>query len=941
MWQPTALPDAVYAIIAPGAHAMGTTPSGTVTFLFTDIEGSTRRWDEQPDAMKHALARHDALLRECIERHGGHVFKTVGDAFHAAFATAPAALRAAVEGQRALTAEGWGEAVRMALHTGSADERDGDYFGPPLNRVARLLEAGHGGQVLLSAVAAGLMRGQIPDGVELRDLGVHRLRDLAAPEHIHQAAIWGLPADFPPLRTDDERPTNLPTSLTSFVGRERDVADVIRLLEMARLVTLTGPGGTGKTRLALAVVERVQPAYADGISFVDLSALADAGLVASTIAQALGLRETEGQPPAETLRAYLRDKQTLLVLDNFEQVVAAAPLLRDLIAACPPVRLLVTSRVVLHIPGEREYAVPPLPLPDPHGPSTPAGLARSPAVALFVDRAQGVRPAFALTEDNAGAVAEVCRRLDGLPLAIELAAARAKILTPHALLARLGGAHGRAPLQLLTGGAPVLPQRQQTLRATIQWSYDLLDERERALFRRLSVFAGGCMIEAAEAVCDAGGDLGLDILDGLASLVDNSLLREVDAPDGEPRFSMYAVIREFAAEQLAAAAERSDLAERHARVTLAMVRHAAGELRGPTASAAEERLVAEQDNIRAALAWCVEADDAALGSRLVWSLTYFWVRRWLGREGRSWCERLLALPSAQARTMSRARILLAAADQTVPTADNETLLRYADECVAISREIGDIPCLAHALRFAGIARLRRGDPAAARASFEEALTLLRGIGDRSVALAVMQSLGAISAQIGDREAARTLREDALAEARRIGDHWILAQGLIAIAFATEADGDDARAWALYEEAMRLFPAAREGGAPLGVRLGLARLALRRGDEAHAAGLIRGCLAQAGAQGATAAALDAVEDAARLVLWRGDPLAAARLAGVAAAERERSGTLRPSVLRAGHDAVLAAMRDALGEEAFTAAWTEGRALSLDAAVALALEQTAPT
>ena len=542
---------------------MADLPTGTVTFLFTDIEGSTTRWEQHREAMQAALARHDAILRQAIEAHGGQVFKTVGDAFYAVFATAPDALQAAITAQQTLQAEPWPEAlapvlVRMALHTGAAEQREGDYFGPPLNRIARLLAAGHGGQILLSMATHGLIRDQRPPGVELRDLGEHRLKDLTMPEHIFQVVAPTLPSGFPPLKTLDVRPSNLPMQRSPLIGREREVAAVAALLRRddVGLVTLLGPGGVGKTRLSLQVAVDLLDDFKDGVWFVNLAPITDPALVPSTIAQTLGVKEAGGEPLPETLKAYLREKRLLLLLDNFEQVVAAAPLVADLLASARHLKVLITSREVLHLYGEHEYPVPPLALPDlKHLPPLDY-LSQYAAVALFIQRAQAIKPDFQVTNANAPAVAEICARLDGLPLAIELAAVRVRLFPPEALLGRL-----EHRLKALAGGARDLPARQQTLRGTIDWSYQLLDPAEQTLFARLGVFVGGCTLEAAEAVCNPDGALPLEVLDALTSLVDKSLLRQhgdrTSTLDSEPRFGMFETVREYALERLAASGEEN------------------------------------------------------------------------------------------------------------------------------------------------------------------------------------------------------------------------------------------------------------------------------------------------------------------------------------------------------------------------------------------------
>ena len=483
---------------------MANPPTGTVTFLFTDIEGSTKLWELYPDAMKVALARHDIILRQAIESHGGVVFKTVGDAFCAAFSSAPAAVEAALAAERALFSERWGETgavrTRAALHTGNAESREGDYFGPTLNRVARLLSTGYGGQILLSLPAQELVRDHLPEGTELRDLGEHRLKDLIRPERIYQLAAWGLPADFPPLRALDPQRTNLPIQPTSFIGRRQEMAEVRRLLTATRLLTLTGTGGVGKTRLALHVAADLVDAYRDGVWLVELASVTDPALVLQAVAAALGVREQPGRPLRDTLIDFLDARHLLLVLDNCEHLVAACAQLADAVLhACPTVTILATSREALGVGGELTWRVPSLPAPDAQHPPPLEHLTQYEAVRLFIDRAVFALPSFTVTNANAPAVAQICWRLDGISLAIELAAARVKLLAPEQIAARLDDR-----FRLLTGGSRTALPRQQTLRAAIDWSYDLLSEPERTLLRRLSVFAGGWTLEGAEAVCGDG-----------------------------------------------------------------------------------------------------------------------------------------------------------------------------------------------------------------------------------------------------------------------------------------------------------------------------------------------------------------------------------------------------------------------------------------------------
>ena len=764
-------------------------PGGTVTFLFTDIEGSTALWERNRQAMGGAVERHLALLDAAIQAQGGIPFKTVGDAMQAAFPTAPAAVAAALAAQRALLAEDWGEIgvlrVRMAVHAGEAapDER-GDYLAAPLNRLSRLLATAHGGQILLTQTVQQLSRGRLPDGAALRDLGEHRLRDLLDAEHVYQLLHPDVPATFPPLRSLDTRPNNLPRQPTPFVGREQQVEEVADLLrrEDVPLVTLIGPGGTGKTRLALQAAAEVLDDFADGVFFVPLAPLTDPALVPSAIAAALGLREEGGQPLADRLRDVVATKTVLLVLDNVEHLVEAAPAVGHLLGSAPRLKVLATSRIPLRLRAEREYPVPPLGLPR-RTPSPPlAQLMQFDAVRLFVARAQAVKPDFAITDDNAPVVAEICRRLDGLPLAIELAAARVRMLSPRAILVRL-----ERRLPFLTGGARDAPHRHRTLRDTIAWSYDLLPPEERILFRRLAVFVGGCALEAAEAVANLDGEL--DVLGGIERLAEHSLLHLDERPGLEPRLAMLETVREYGLEQLAASGEQDLVRERHADHFAALgddTERVFWSRPVPLLAALE----AEADNLRAALGWAEEHGKAETGLRLVLAFGVPALQRGMPAEGWDWLRRVQALGGGDPPLQARA--LTALGWFALFRGDTDAAMDAAER--AVETAAGESWVLANALNLLGSVERDRGSSDAARRRFEEALALVEGDAEAGVwAPPILMNLGLLAAIRGDIVEARRWYEVTLAALPADAVTFIRPMVLGNLASIAWDEGDRARA----------------------------------------------------------------------------------------------------------------------------------------------------
>lgn len=784
-------------------HPAPELPTGTVTFLFTDIEGSTRLLQQLGDAYPALLSEHHRLLGAAVEKAGGVAIGSEGDSLFAAFGSASAGLVAAVEAQRALTAQHWpGDSevrVRMGLHTGEALVRDGTYVGLDVHRAARIAAVGHGGQILVSESSRALVEQSLPPGVELRDLGRHRLKDLAQPERIFETVIDGLPSQFPPLRSLDATPNNLPTQLTSFVGRAREVAEARRLLTTTRLLTLTGPGGTGKTRLSLQVAAEVIADYPDGVFFVPLGPIEDPGLVAPAIVAALGLREAPNEPPAERLAEYLRDRRLLIVLDNFEQVLPAVPLVGDLVRASAGLRVMATSRATLHLYGEQEYEVPPLGLPETGVDPDPAVLSGYEAVALFIQRAAAVRPGFEITSANGAAVAEICRRLDGLPLAIELAAARVKLLPPQALLTRLG-----QRLDALETGSRDLPARQQTLRGAITWSHDLLDAAARRLFARFSIFVDGASLAAAEAVC---GDASLDVLGGLAGLVDQSLVRQEER-EGEPRFSMLFTIREFAVEQLAEIGEADAVADRHGAFYLGLAESAAPGLTGPDQKRLLDSLDRENGNLRAALTRSIEHGHAETALRLGSALWRFWQMRGLLLEGADWLERVLALPGAEAHPRELAKALEAAGGVAYWRAEMPTAMKYYEACLELCRSIGDRAAIANALYNVGFPTLvSRTDVHRSRAAFEECLTVARDLGDQELIARVLWGLGNAYYFASENATARDVLVEDVALFRTLTDPFGLAWALHTLGLVYHRFGQTAtHAVPLWREAMEHFAA---------------------------------------------------------------------------------------------------------------------------------------
>jgi predicted ATPase/DNA-binding SARP family transcriptional activator len=948
----------------------------TLTFLFTDLAGSSRLWEDHPDAMPEALARHEALLRQATEAHGGSVFKTLADSCCAAFATAQDALEAALAAQRALHTEQWGAVgelrVRMALNTGTAEEREGDYFGLALNRLARLLDTGHGGQILLSRATVELVRDQLPEGADLRDLGEHRLPGLRRPEPIFQLVVPDLPANFPPLRSLEAFRHNLPLQLTRFIGREREMAQVKDLLATDRLVTLTGAGGCGKTRLALQVAGDLVECVA-GVRLVELAPLADPTLVPQAVASALGVREDPGQALTAALAAALRHREFLLVLDNCEHLVeGCARLVEVLLQACPGLRVLATSRETLGIPGESCYRVPSLSLPDLRRIPPLERLAEYESVRLFLERAEKVMPGFRLTEANAPAVAQICARLNGIPLALELAAARVKAVSVEEIAARLDDR-----FSLLTGGSRTAPPRHRTLRGLIDWSYDLLLDAERTLLRRLAVFSGGWSLEAAEGVCTGDGIEGGEVLDLLTALVDKSMV-QYEGREGEARYRLLETLRQYSQDRLLESKETEVVRGRHRDWYLGFAEQAEPGLWGPDQVEWFNRLEGDQDNLRAALAWSQAEDGSGEeGLRLVGALWELWDHRGYWREGRGWMERALARAAALGRTAARAKALSGAGEMAWHQGDYTAGRSLLEESVAIWRELGEKRGLADALNHLGWVAGCEGSHAEQHSLQAESLAIWRELGDKWGIAESLLGLGNVAWGEGDCQAARVRYEESLMLCREAGKKRGVANALGNLANMAYSEGNFAVAHAFHEESLAIrrelgdrggfaselhslgdealdqgdYGAARSHfeeslaiRKELGNRRGMAhavrslgRVACRQGDYGAARSLYQESLAIHRELGDKSGLARLLADFAGLAAGQRQAQRAARLLGAAEALCEAIDAGPPATSSTEDVGIKAEVCTELGEAVFAAAWAEGRAMTLEQAIAYAVRK----
>jgi predicted ATPase/class 3 adenylate cyclase len=933
---------------------MADLPAGTVTFLLTDIEGSTRLWEQHPEAMKIAVARQDALAASIIAAHAGVLVKSrgEGDSLFAVFSRASDALAAAAALQKALLAEEWPTPsplrVRMALHTGEADLREGDYYGAAVNRCARLRAAAHGGQVLLSGATQQLLHHRLPRGVRLKDLGLHRLRDLAQPEQIYQLQHPDLPPVDAPLRSLQAFSHNLPVQLTSFVGREREMAEVKRLLSTTRLLTLTGAGGTGKTRLLLQVAAELLEEYEDGVWLVELATLSDPALVPQAAAAVLGLKEEPGKPLPQSLVEYLKPRQLLLLLDNCEHLLAASAALADAILRnCPRVRILTTSREGLGIVGERIYRVPSLSVPDARKLPPLEQLTQFEAVKLFAERAILGDPTFMITKQNAPAVVEVCQRLDGIPLAIELAAARVKALPVEKLNERLAGA-------LLIGSSRAALPRQQTLRALIDWSYDLLSEPERALLRRLSVFAGGWTLEAAEAVvsgqwsvvsepasllrASSGHAVSLlpsDVLDLLTALVEKSLVL-YEEREGQARYRLLETVRQYGRDRLQESGEVQVVRQRHRDCFLRLAEEAAPKLHGPDQRNWVDRLEGEHDNLRAALEWCqAQNDGGEAWLRMTVALSTFWWHSGYRSEGRAWLERALAAGETASAEL-RGKALVEAGNMALAQGDLVGAAALLEQGLAVYRQAGDKQGIAWALIGLGHLARHKGDYERDRRLTEEALALTREVDDQWMMAIALWNLGNNAQHTGDYERAEGLFRESLALRQAQGDEQGVAHTLHHLGGLARLRGDYVAARSFHEQSLAIY--RREGykGGIAHSLNSLAKIARLSGDYELGRSLHRESLSLLWELNDKVAITYCLLGLADVAWLQGQARRGAALLAAADALRQAIGLSPNADAVVTYESNLLALRSILGEEAFAAAWAEGQAMTLEQAIAYALE-----
>lgn len=883
---------------------MSSPPSGVVSFLFTDVEGSTALWDRFPEEMQAALADHDRRVHAAVESHKGYVFTTAGDSFSVAFADVRDALGAALDLQLSLRefTGGIPLRVRAGIHTGEATERDDDYFGSAVNRCARLASAGHGGQILISGSSSELLGDDLPEHVELLHLGVHRLRGLVEPERILQVCHPDLDVEFPKLRTLEGPGDTLPTQLTSFIGRDREIGEVVALLGERRLVTLTGPGGAGKTRLCLEVASRVVLDHPDGIRLVELAPLVDHDVFVEEVAQRFGATRVADVPLSRTIAETIKDCRMLLLLDNCEHLVdPVARLTSDLLHACPNLRVIATTRERLAITGEVVYRVPSLSVP-PAGIDVEQSLVYD-AIRLFVDRARLADPGFELAASNVDDVASICRRLDGIPLALELAAARVRSMSPSQIASRLD-----ERFRLLTGTDRSSGNRQQTLLSTIEWSHDLLEERERIVFRRLGAFVSDFSLDAAERVCAEGSISELDVFDLITALVDKSMVATTAGTEAK-RYQLLESIRAFAVEHLDRTEERTVTGDRHARYYADLAAELQRRQRAGDLASALAALNEEEDNFRASLRFAIDTNDALLAARLVDGLGYLWYASGVRREGLEWCQALFENP-ADLPDELRAGALHSYALMLAGTGEPGLGVEALREQVVIRRRLGDPVRLAAALNNLGNLLDDAGDSHGAELALREAIDSQREAGESPTLMLCSLASGKLH---GGRAEAEELFREALAEARVVDHRYGIALSMAGLGqtLALAGRADDAHPYLV--EARERFEELNVTPGVADVDLSSAIASRSKGDRVEAARCLLRSITMPGDRWYDESPVWIAQYAAAVI---DDRSTAALLIGAALTEYERHKVQQPAFVLADVDATRQHLAEELGEDEFS-------------------------
>jgi predicted ATPase/class 3 adenylate cyclase len=917
--------------------------SGFLTFLFTDLENSTGLWEQFPEIMQSALARHDILLKQAVEAHHGFVVKTTGDGVHAVFESPTDGLAAALAAQLAISAEKWPEVtgpfrVRMGLHSGESQERDGDYYGPEPNRAANIMGLAYGGQVLISEVTARIIGKSLPPQASIGSLGTHRLKGLAAPEEIFQLYHPGLRDEFPILQSLEAYKHNIPIQLTSFIGRETELAEIKRLLSQNRLLTLLGPGGTGKTRLALQAAAEILDQFPDGVWLVELAPVTDPDLVSERVAAALNVQEQPGRPLITTLTSYLRTKQLLVLLDNVEHLVReCAELAEHLLQHCPSIKILVTGRESLFIEGETTLQIPSLSLP-PKGITTLELIANSEAAQLFVARAQAVRPNFTVTPENSAAIVEIVRRLDGIPLALELAAARLRMMSVEQIAVRLADR-----FRLLTGGRRTALPRQQTLQALIDWSWNLLDEQEQTLLRRLSVFSGGWTLDAAQAVA-SDNDFGeFDIIDLLDQLINKSLVTVEHLPKGEMRYNMLESIRQYARDRLFEAGEGNAFRNRHAEYIVTFGEKASIEVEGREALVWLERLLREATNATAAREWVLESRlDLALRMTGVSMLVQ---RYWLfSAEGFRWLEKVVeqarmhpAIESDPEYRRGLASAVITLGASMFMRGNSDRARPVLEEGIALAKEAGIVRQHVYGLIMLLILLLNSGDLKTAEIVAEEALDLSRRYDLDFFRQMTLGYYLPLFASQGNYEQAQRYTEEAIRLAHQLGNPWMIAMASYLSGRVEESFENWSDAEVCFTKAAALFESVRDQRFTEISRSQIAHMKRRSGDLTVAKEMYLQTIVDFHEIGHTSAVAHQLECIGFIAEFQRDYVHAARLLGAAQALREAIDSTRLPQEQVEFEQALANLAEAMGEIDRDAAFAEGQRMSVDEVVILATKK----